>query len=71
MNAPPGGSVPKASRVLAALERDGWVRIRQHGSHRTLKREHEQHTFAHHMSVELGNSDLVKIARQFGYSLAE
>jgi len=28
--------MPKAARVLAALKRDGWVQVRQKGSHRQL-----------------------------------
>jgi predicted RNA binding protein YcfA (HicA-like mRNA interferase family) len=30
--------VSKASQVLAALKRDGWVEVRRSGSHRTLEK---------------------------------
>ena len=61
--------MPKAARVLAALKRDDWIEVRRHGSHRTLKKGSTARSWTHHDGIDLGKSDLVDIARQFGYSL--
>ncbi|HTE84417.1 MAG TPA: type II toxin-antitoxin system HicA family toxin [Dehalococcoidia bacterium] len=63
--------MPKASRVLAALERDGWREVRRRGSHRRLEKDGVRRTWAHHDSMDLGSVQLAQIARQFGYSLIE
>lgn len=63
--------MPKASRVLAALKRDGWVQVHQKGSHRRLEKAGVRTTFAFHNSRDLGNVDLVKLAADFGYTLEE
>lgn len=57
----------KASRVLKALQRIGWVIKRTSGSHRTLEREgFEDVVFAHHDGEELGPVMLGKIAKKTG-----
>jgi len=61
----------KAARVLAALERDGWIEVRRRGSHRILVKADVQRVFAYHHTVDLGRSKLVRVAKDFGYSLAE
>lgn len=60
----------RASRVLAALRRDGWVEVRRTGSHRILRRGHVTATFAHHDSEDLGGPIMARIAKDFGYELA-
>ena len=57
----------RASRVLAALLKIGWVIKRQAGSHRTLSREGWQNvTFAFHDSEELGPKMLARVAKSTG-----
>lgn len=63
--------MPKAARVLAALKRDGWVQMRQRGSHRRLVKDGVEGTFAFHDSVDLGRTDMAHVAQQFGYTLDE
>jgi len=63
--------MPKAARVLAALRRDGWVQVRQRGSHRRLVKNGVAQTWAHHDAVDLGAVDMTRIARDFGYTLDE
>ena len=63
--------MPKARQVARALERSGWVVVRQRGSHRQLAKGTEVRTFAYHDSVELGSVQLRRIAAQFGLSLEE
>ena len=63
--------MPKASRILAALKRDGWVELAEPGPHRTLKRARIQQRWAYHDGEDLGNSQMPKIAKDFGYTLAD
>jgi predicted RNA binding protein YcfA (HicA-like mRNA interferase family) len=57
----------KASRVLAALLRQGWTVKRSSGSHRTLQRtDWPDYTWAFHDSVEIGPRMLAKIAKGTG-----
>jgi predicted RNA binding protein YcfA (HicA-like mRNA interferase family) len=46
--------MPKAAQVLAALKRDGWVQIRQRGSHRRLVKGPLKRTWAFHDGMDLG-----------------
>jgi predicted RNA binding protein YcfA (HicA-like mRNA interferase family) len=61
----------KASRVLAALVRDGWVETRRRGSHRVLAKDDRQRAWAYHDGVDLGGPALARIAKDFGYTLDE
>ena len=54
-----------------ALEKAGWTRIRQSGSHVHMRRETRVETFSYHDSVELGQTQLRFVARKFGLSLEE
>ena len=63
--------MPKASRVLAALKRDGWVETRRTGSHRTLTRDGGSRLWAFHDRDDLGNPMMARVAKQFGYSVEE
>jgi predicted RNA binding protein YcfA (HicA-like mRNA interferase family) len=72
--------MPKAAVVLAALKRDGWVQVRQRGSHRRLVKGPLRRTWAFHDGIALGNIQVVQVARQFrlykfrlyiGYTLDE
>jgi predicted RNA binding protein YcfA (HicA-like mRNA interferase family) len=57
----------RARRVLAALQRIGWVVKRQSGSHRTLSRaDHPDFVFAFHDDEELGPRILARIAKHTG-----
>ena len=61
----------KASRVLAALKRDGWAETRRSGSHRVLVKGNRQRVWAYHDGVDLGGPAMARIAKDFGHSLDE
>jgi predicted RNA binding protein YcfA (HicA-like mRNA interferase family) len=61
----------KAARVLAALKRDGWAETRRSGSHRVLVKGDQQRIWAYHDGVDLGGPAMARIARDYGYTLAE
>ena len=61
--------MPKAAQVLAALRREGWVQVRQRGSHRRLVKGQLRRTWAFLDGMDLGNVQLAQVARQFGYTL--
>lgn len=63
--------MPKAGRVLAALKRDGWVETRRRGSHRVLAKDDRQRIWAYHEGVDLGGPAMARIAKDYGYTLAE
>jgi predicted RNA binding protein YcfA (HicA-like mRNA interferase family) len=57
----------KATRVLAALYRIGWVLKRQSGSHKTLSRAGwPDFVFAFHDREEIGPRMLARIAKHTG-----
>lgn len=57
----------KASKVLAALKRQGWTVKRQTGSHCTLAREgYIDYVWAFHDGVEIGPKMLARIAKHTG-----
>jgi predicted RNA binding protein YcfA (HicA-like mRNA interferase family) len=57
----------RASRVLAALQRVGWVIKRQSGSHITLARPGwPDFVFAFHESEEVGPRMLARVAKRTG-----
>jgi predicted RNA binding protein YcfA (HicA-like mRNA interferase family) len=64
-------SMAKAARMLAALKRDGWIETRRSGSHRVLVRRDQQRIWAYHDGVDLGGPAMTRIARDYGYTLAE
>ena len=60
----------RASQVLAALLRLGWVIKRQSGSHRTLSRPGwPDFVFAFHDVEELGPRMLARIAKHTGLTV--
>ncbi len=61
----------KAARVLAALKRDGWIKVRRSGSHRVLAKGGQQRIWAYHDGVDLGGPAMARIARDYGHTLAE
>jgi len=63
--------VAKAARILAALKRDGWVETRRSGSHRVLVKGNKQRTWAYRDGAGLGGPAMARIARDYGYTLAE
>jgi predicted RNA binding protein YcfA (HicA-like mRNA interferase family) len=57
----------RAKRVLAALERNGWVIKRSSGSHKTLaKPGFPDYVFAFHDRDEIGPKMLARIAKHTG-----
>ncbi|MGH3480252.1 MAG: type II toxin-antitoxin system HicA family toxin [Pseudonocardiaceae bacterium] len=61
----------KASRVLDALKRDGWVEARRRGSHRVLVKGDLQRVWAYHDGVDRGGPALARVAKSFGYTVDE
>jgi predicted RNA binding protein YcfA (HicA-like mRNA interferase family) len=60
-------SAVRASRVLAALLRIGWVIKRQTGSHKVLSRvDHPNYVFAFHDREEVGPKMLARISKHTG-----
>lgn len=59
----------KASRVLAALKRDGWVEMCRRGSHRVLVKDDLQRVWSYHDGVDLGGPALARVAKSFGYTV--
>jgi predicted RNA binding protein YcfA (HicA-like mRNA interferase family) len=60
-------SAVKASRVLAALLRNGWSVKRRSGSHRVLQRTGwADFVFAFHDQEEIGPRMLARIAKRTG-----
>jgi predicted RNA binding protein YcfA (HicA-like mRNA interferase family) len=53
----------KAARVLAALNRDGWVETWRSGSDRVLVTGDQQRVWAYHDGVDLGGPAMSGIAR--------
>lgn len=66
-----GRGMAKAARILAALNRDGWVDSRRSGSHRVLVKGDQQRVWAYHDGVDLGSPALARIARDYGYTVDE
>ena len=63
----PDWTSTRASLVLAALLRIGWVLVRQRGSHRRLQHpERGLYTFAFHDRDEIGPRMLARIAKATG-----
>lgn len=63
--------MPKAARVLAGLQRDGWVETRRRGSHRVLRKGERQRVWAYHDGVDLGGPAMARIAKDYGYTVDE
>lgn len=61
----------KAARVLAALQRDGWVVIRRESSHHVLRKGNRQRVFAFHEKMDLGQTQMKQVAAAFGYTVDE
>ncbi len=61
----------KGRQVRKALEKAGWTRVRQAGSHVHLQKGSRAETFSYHDSVELGQTQLRFVAKKFGLSLEE
>ena len=61
--------MPKASRVLAALKRDGWIEIRRKGSHRWLAKGEQRALWAWHDGDDLGGPAMAIVAKEFGYAV--
>ena len=61
----------KSGRVLAALKKDGWIEVRRAGSHRVLVKGDQQRVWAYHDGVDLGVPAMARIARDYGYTVAE
>ncbi len=47
------------------------IKTRRSGSHRVLAKDDQQRIWAYHDGVDLGGPAMAKIARDYGYTLAE
>ncbi|MHB1926477.1 MAG: type II toxin-antitoxin system HicA family toxin [Leptospirillum sp.] len=57
----------KSSEVLRALQRIGWIVVRQTGSHRILRREGwTDYIFPFHDGEEIGPRMMARIAKKTG-----
>jgi predicted RNA binding protein YcfA (HicA-like mRNA interferase family) len=57
----------KSPEVLRALQKKGWLVVRQTGSHRTLRREGwPDFVFSFHDREEIGPRMLARIAKKTG-----
>ena len=63
--------MPKASRVLAGLKRDGWTEVRRRGSHRWMAKGELRGTWAWHDGDDLGNGAMRLVAKEFGYTVEQ
>jgi len=63
--------VPKAREVARALERCGWVIVRERSSHKRFAKGGELRTFAYHDARELGTVQLRQVASEFALTLDE
>ena len=63
--------MPKGRQVRRALEKAGWRRIRQRGSHVHLRKDGRTEAFSYHDTVELGETQLRFVARKFRLTLDE
>ena len=53
------------------FKRDGWMETRRRESHRVLVKGDRQRIWAYHEGVDLGGPAMARIAKDYGYSLAE
>lgn len=58
-----------AAQLVRALKRDGWVEIRQKGSHMTLERSGKVVTIPMHASITLRRGTLKSILKQAGITV--
>lgn len=63
--------MPKAKRVLAGLQKGGWVETSCVGSHHKLKKGDETRIFSYHDNVELGKVQLKDVAKDFGFTVEQ
>lgn len=63
--------MPKAREVAKALERCGWVVVRERGSHKQFAKGDQRRTFAYHDTRELGTVQLRQVAAEFVLTLEE
>jgi predicted RNA binding protein YcfA (HicA-like mRNA interferase family) len=61
----------QGSACAGSTERDGWIGSRRSGSHRVLAKDDQQLIWAYHDGVDLGGPAMARIARDYGYTLAE
>lgn len=59
----------KGRQVKKALQKAGWVKVRQSGSHAHFEKDGRVETFSYHDTVELGTTQLRFVAKKFGMSL--
>jgi predicted RNA binding protein YcfA (HicA-like mRNA interferase family) len=61
----------KARQVLKGIQKAGWELIGTESSHRKLRKGSRTVTFSYHDTVELGQTQLRIVAKQFGLTLDE
>ncbi len=58
-----------AAQLVRVLKRDGWIEIRQKGSHMTLERSGRVVTIPMHVSVTLKRGTLKSVLKQAGLTV--
>lgn len=61
----------QGSACSRGTEADGWLETRRSGSHRVLTKGNDQRVWAYHDGVDLGGPAMARIARDYGYTIAE
>jgi predicted RNA binding protein YcfA (HicA-like mRNA interferase family) len=62
---------PKPRKRWRRLSATAGVEVRRSGSHRTLQKSGQSRTWAYHDGADLGNTQMARISKLFGYSLEE
>jgi predicted RNA binding protein YcfA (HicA-like mRNA interferase family) len=71
MTVPYGAGHGQGGAGAGGTEADGWIETRRSGSHRVLAKGDQQRIWAYHDGVDLGGPAMARIARDYGYTLAE
>ena len=61
----------QGSASAGRVKRDGWTESSLWRSHRVLAKGDQQRIWAYHDGVDLGGPAMARIARDYGYTLAE
>ena len=57
--------------LLLSTQARRWIETRRSGSHRVLAKGDQQRIWAYHDGVDLGGPAMARVARDYGYTLAE
>ena len=61
----------QGSACAGSTKTGRWIESRRSGSHRVLAKGDQQRIWAYHDGVDLGGPAMARIARDYGYTLAE